>query len=184
MENFEIIVDDKNLTKLQFGEATDCLLSKICINQVQPASAGKKLHFYCTYDAFYCDVDDVDGHNPKQTREKVEISQFVIGSGNNSNNIEFYMNQKMNPVFSVEGPGSLKVSGRFLYNQTSDELDDDIEENEENDEQEQIEGSEPIPDVNQEKTDETKKSDENEKTEVTENIPTNEEKIETNEEIF
>ena len=123
MENFEIIVDDKNLTKLQFGEASDCLLSKICINQVQPASAGKKLHFYCTYDAFYCDVDDIDGHNPKQTREKVEIAQFVIGSSTNSNKIEFYMNQKMNPVFSVEGPGSLKVTGRFLYNQTSDEID-------------------------------------------------------------
>ena len=52
------------------------------------------------------------------------------------------MNNKMNPVFSVEGPATLKISGNYINNSATDE-----EEYSEINEENQNGGSEPNIDV-------------------------------------
>ena len=128
--SFEIIVDEKNPAKINFNEMHGCVIKEVSINQVQPASVGKKIHFFCTYDVYYCESDDNDAVAATPLREKLEVTQFIIGTSPNFYKTEFIMSSKMNPTFTVEGPGSLKFAGKLIQfrneNKKSKEKEEDV----------------------------------------------------------
>jgi hypothetical protein len=114
MKDFEILINEKSEAKINFGEMAGCVIKEVSMTQVQPSSAGKKIHFFCTFDNYYCGSDDSDEIASTPLREKVEVTQFVIGTSPNTYETEFIMDCRLNPVFTVEGPGSLKVCGKFI----------------------------------------------------------------------